>query len=269
MYQYNQENTSDIKLPLLAGEKIYIGDISIEPLKLRDIAKVGYNKYMNSLGIMLQEFESLLDISKIPEDYLKEIKNNMSPLDLIFESKNHVLILSLIDSLKFLFKADKITYRENDGVVLLYEIPLTEEEKLIEDIEIKYNEKYINKDNYSYIVDVLKLQNGLMQVEEKKYNPADEKAREIMEKIKRGQEIAKKNKKKDGDLDLQDIISAVAGKSNNLNILDIWDLTVYQLYDHFQRLEMVDGYGISMNAMMHGADIKNVKHWSSKMKDDK
>lgn len=37
-------------------------------------------------------------------------------------------------------------------------------------------------------------------------------------------------------LSLSSIISAVAARHHSLNILNIWDLTVYQLYDQFAQL---------------------------------
>ena len=45
-------------------------------------------------------------------------------------------------------------------------------------------------------------------------------------------------------MELGNIISAVANKSQSLNILNIWDLTVYQLWDCFSRLSNNSIYDI-------------------------
>lgn len=47
----------------------------------------------------------------------------------------------------------------------------------------------------------------------------------------------KQNEKYAKNLELPNIISAVSAFSKTLNIITIWDLTVYQVYDQFQRIK--------------------------------
>ena len=60
------------------------------------------------------------------------------------------------------------------------------------------------------------------------------------------QELIEKAKqtKSDENLELGNIISAVANKSQSLNILNIWDLTVFQVWDCFSRLSNNSIYAI-------------------------
>ena len=59
-------------------------------------------------------------------------------------------------------------------------------------------------------------------------------------------------------MELANIISAVANKSQNLNILNIWDLTVFQLWDCFSRLTNNSIYDIqSMSVAAWGDKDKH------------
>lgn len=68
-------------------------------------------------------------------------------------------------------------------------------------------------------------------------------ALKILEKLKSG---AKQAKQKEGaeDYELSNIISALAARSSSLNIISIWDATVYQLFDQFNRQQLNAVYDI-------------------------
>lgn len=54
-----------------------------------------------------------------------------------------------------------------------------------------------------------------------------------------------KEEKSDPDTELWNLVGAVAAHSNSYNLLNIFELTVYQLYDQFERInkqEYLDGY---------------------------
>ena len=139
--------------------------------------------------------------------------------------------------------------------------------ELLDDMSVVIDEKYvINRDNFDDIVEMIQLQNNPEQSvsDEDDYNPANELARSIAEKLKRSKEIVEKSKalESDGDgLTIPDIISAVSAMSNSLNKLNIWDLTIYQLYDEFARLTKIDNYRLQIQASMWSSDIE-IEHWS-------
>ena len=66
----------------------------------------------------------------------------------------------------------------------------------------------------------------------------------IMKKLQKGRAQKAAHAKADDTMDLGNIISAVAGKSPSLNLLNIWDLTIFQLYDCFARLSANNIYDI-------------------------
>lgn len=99
------------------------------------------------------------------------------------------------------------------------------------------------------------------------YNLANEKAKEFKRKrdeaAKQVNEIKSKNKDEQSFFDL---ISAVAAKDSSLDIISVWNLTMFQLIQCLRRLSLIDNYEFSMQALLAGADSKKieVQHWTSK-----
>ena len=59
----------------------------------------------------------------------------------------------------------------------------------------------------------------------------------ILKKLKKGQTEQNKKNQLDKKVELSNVISALSAYHNNLNMVNIWDLTVFQLYDQFKRLQ--------------------------------
>ncbi len=95
-------------------------------------------------------------------------------------------------------------------------------------------------------------------VQEDLTNIKNKKALEIAKKLKQGRAQKNAAAKPDDDMELGNIISAVAGKSQTLNLLNIWDLTVFQLWDSFFRLSSNNLYAIqSMSVAAWGDKDKH------------
>ena len=115
----------------------------------------------------------------------------------------------------------------------------------------KMVEKYatigaISKENYQDVVDVICQRNNVKTKD--MGDPAkvkNKKALAILQKIKKGAEKMAKTTKADENMELGNIISAVANRSQSLNIINIWDLTVFQLWDCFARLTNNNAYDIN------------------------
>ncbi len=64
----------------------------------------------------------------------------------------------------------------------------------------------------------------------------NEKAREIYEKLQRAKAKSPKQlPERQADTSLPNLISALCVQHNSINMCNVWDLTVYQLYDQFLR----------------------------------
>lgn len=117
----------------------------------------------------------------------------------------------------------------------------------------------IQKGNFKQVLGVLRQICCLGGDEEPDKPPKfkNKKAREIYEKIQKGKQKRKEIKKHDVNLSIPNIISAVANKHLSLNLVNIWDLTIFQLLDSFNRLQS--------NAM-YDIDSMRVSTWGDEKK---
>ena len=74
--------------------------------------------------------------------------------------------------------------------------------------------------------------------------------------------------KYDKKVELPNVISALASYHNSLNMINIWDMTVYQVYDQFKRLQNNTIYNIqSMSTSVWGDKENkfNITKWFETM----
>ena len=222
------------KLKLLAGDdKVEIDGIVFKQPKLRDIKDIGLQVYYAYIGFLLVSVE----------EYLISIKRE----DLIPFFKQHNLTMFDV-------------YRDS---------PYERQFFIDGEIEFKNGEFFIdntniiNKEIYQKILEIIAEINCL-KVNKQQETYANEKARKIAEKIQQAKQKRSSVQSKDST-SLADIISAVASRKESLNLLNIWDLTIYQLYDHYNRLIAEDEFDIhAMNYAYWGGEFK-CKHWSKQL----
>jgi len=287
--EYKEINPIDLKLLLLSGSPIKLGSLEIAPYRLEEIKDYGYSKYMENIqyiSITIDNFiESFEDENK--RNYLTEIKASLKTFDFYVKFAGQEFTEALMNALAMIFKTDDIHLLDDTVAIGFIENGLLtegEDGKLAIDLEILEllsddeirNLKFVTKENFDDLVDIVKMQNYLVKTSskiepERKFE--SEETRLLWEQMQRNQAIieAKKmaqrkaEKGDSDDTDISDIVSAVSSKSNSINKLNIWQFTIYQIYDEYARLELIDNYDFSIKAMMAGADIKeNLKHWSSR-----
>ncbi|NUJ17378.1 hypothetical protein FKN04_12385 [Bacillus glycinifermentans] len=276
----------DLKLELLSGSKgcLNVGNLSIHPYTLQEIKEYGYSNYMLNLqwlSLTVDDFiKSVLDIDK--RVYLEAQKSKLKTFDFYIKLGGQQMLDGLLIALAMIFKTDDIRVLDDYGVA----IDLVKMGVLVEDEDGDFNLdndrleelsdgelKVVNRDNFDDIVEAVKLQNYLKKPKENKdedINPADEETKKLMERMKELNEKVKEKKRQqtqgeDEEINISDIVSAVTAKSNSINKLNVWDHTLYQLYDEYARLELIDNYDFSIRAMMAGAEKIDLKHWSSKI----
>lgn len=248
----------DIKLKLLCGDQLPVGSMMIKPKTVREIKEISFERYSQFLGIVSLKTEDFFE--EIKESDRPEGWKNLNPFQVILLSGDHQLIQLMIDSFKFFLNEEEVFVDENFGLVFGSEIPNTIQEA-----------KYVSSDNYYEIIEVIKFQNCLSNPETDVYNPADEGTRALIEKMKANREKVRRAKAQSSqgeDSDFSDIISSVGTKSNTYSKHTVWDLTIYQLYDEFKRLEAISSYETNILAMVNGAKIEDLKHWSSNLDND-
>lgn len=240
------ELTADHKLKLISGEPFFHEDVgNIRPLTIREIARKGYDKYVEHLNLFLISKKNF-----IKEEFAEEVDISLF---------NIMIAFSDADFDNYIKEAIKTFFGIEVEIIKEYLMIVAKEP------EIHF---VIHSDNFDDIKQIIKWQNGLdgekTIKDEMKFK--NDRAKQILEKLQKSQaEIQKQKKKENNDLDFADIISAIASKSFSLNKLNIFDLTVYQMYDEFKRLDLIDNYHLSTKAMMAGAKNINLKHWTSKI----
>lgn len=124
----------------------------------------------------------------------------------------------------------------------------------------------INSSNYeafkSILVDMFCLKQA--QAEQGEYNPANEEARRIAEKLKKGRQKAAQYKGEEEHKKIAILSRYVSilsvGLKKDMNVL--LNYTVYQLYDEFKRFELYQNFDFNFRARMAGAkDLEDVDNW--------
>lgn len=118
------------------------------------------------------------------------------------------------------------------------------------------------KELVSIILQLNAINNDEEEIDESKVK--SKKALEILEKLKKGREANKKKNKADKALQLDNLVSVIANKHTSLNMTNIWNITVYQLWDAFTRMAGNNIYDMSKFTVSVWGDEKkqfNYTEW--------
>lgn len=251
---------------LLSPEPIYLENIgSIISPTLRDISKLKYcyNTYQTYISTLLMDIKTYYEtIDKFNDlyfaDYTEFQKNNVLQIRKEYESmsdeeKNlvsfyNILIFdepfrnTVVEALNF-FILENVAYSEQYNSFLVYKSDMSKPIGLI------------TQKNYSLIVDIILQRIAVEKQQEENVKVKNKTAAKLLEKIKNANK--KKQQKHDKKMELPNLVSALVSHSKNLNILNIWDLTIYQLYDQFRRQQLDDYYDINSSHVAAWGDSDN------------
>lgn len=243
----------DLKLKLIAGVPIEVdkGVGKIRPLKIKEIIDYGYTEYLMRLHFLNLNINDLIDENAINDGL------NLNVFDVMVHYGNDDIKSELENALMLFFEGEKV---------------FIDDEKHIIEIGSGEMVRYIDRDNFDSVREVIKWQNCINRFGDdsnSQGNKESDAVRRIKEKLnasKKMVEQAKKENANDEDgIDLFDIISSISTKSNSLNKLKVFNLTLFQLYDEFKRLELIEQYDIGIKSMLAGAKDVKLKHWSTKI----
>ena len=220
--------------------------VTIHTPKLREIGYIGEKNF--HIG------SQFLIFSK--DDLSAEDKSNLA------DQSDFNIFMSVINS------REKAIYKTDAMMVLAllfpqYKIKINKDKILLqlENFESSINEQNFN-DFKSIINQLFCLRDSEAMVDD--FNPADELASKIAEKIKKARN--KRNQTKAGNED-QDfslyakyvsILSVGLGKDQN----ELMDYSVYQIRNEFQRYILKQDFDIYLQAKLAGAqDLEEAKNW--------
>ena len=197
--------------------------------RLSDINERGYMSYQFALSTLLLTPQAMFeDIAKVTgqenpyEALSEEEKATINTFDLLSMSKESQA--EMIAALAFFIDAP-LEYDEAHHAVLVNKTEVGD--KILIDGSI-------TRDNWAEICDIC-LQTAY--IENLKFK--NEAARKFYERFQKKKAEYEKSKRKEHksnpDLELGNIISALATNHNSLNYTNIYDLTVYQVHDTFNR----------------------------------
>ena len=219
-------------LDLLSSEPVRMKNVGgILSPKLRDIASIGYGTYHFYLELLLMDLEKYLSMIGHAEDYGRLSDEEKSELDMFdFWTANEQSADLLKKVLNFFIK-EEVVYSGQDRCFLIQ--------------NGNGNIGVITRDSYPQVRDIICQRVCIRPGQEEDLSKVkNKKALEIAKKLQKGRSQKKKQEKADKNMELGNIISAVANRSPSLNILNIWDLTVYQLWDCFSRISNNNIYDI-------------------------
>ena len=211
---------------LISGASYDCDDVTVYPPQLRDIRDVGYEKYRMFLSIFLMTKEDICKMIELDpsSDGVKAI-DVLQLITLLPEFRE-----SLVESLSFFLRSN-VVYDNEIGYVLV------ETNSVI---------------SFSHIWKIRAAILKFCRVDddsEENVTFRNDRARKTWEKIQKHKAEMRKQKASGGgdkNMELPNLIGAVCAYSPSYNLLNIWDLTVYQFYDQFARLDnkiQIEVYG--------------------------
>lgn len=244
-------NNLDLNMRLLKNKPIFIKDVGyLYQLTLDEIEEIDilegwlkFYQYLRLLCISTEDIKEILnakDIEIYPFEYLILIcRESKECLDLI------------INGLSLFFK-EKVFFSKPKGLFFLGK---------------ESDQRFITQENYKEIQFILQKQSCIDN--EPEFKPKNDRAKQMVDRIKemRNKYFNGKKQQEDSENDLSDIMSSVCSKHPSVNYFNVGQLSLYQLINHFKRLNAIDQYFINIESLRNGAskDEVQLKHWSLKL----
>ena len=236
----------DNDLLLLSGNDIPFmeAQITIHQPTIKEIAYIGEEIFFTGCELINFSKNILSEEDKVN----LENKTNFDILIAILKERNAVMqknrnCVEMVLALIFPYYTIEIS---NDSIIL----------------EKDEESHSINNDNFESFKLIFNQMFSFSREETRDYNPSGDLAKKIAEKLKkRHQKLAElKQEKKKIDILSRYVSILAVGEHKDLNSL--LNLSVYQLFDEFERFKLKMNYDIYIQAKMAGAkDLKEVEDW--------
>jgi len=226
----------ELRAKLISGKPIKFIGIKIVPFTLDEIFDddvVGLEKYSELLKILNVDKASL---DGIPDEQLSEINN----FDLF--TAQPVLMQKLIEFLTVFLRTDQIGYSEKYRTLGIQIAPTIGAEDIM---------AYVDRDNFDEFMELFKKINCVRFEKAEKAKPANAKALEMMERIKKNA-LEEPKPKKQGKFDLTSLISGVCSKHPSLNYTNVFKLNVFTLWEAYYYLSQSNQFDSTMQGVYTG-----------------
>lgn len=231
--------------------KLSIG--TLRKPKLIDVSDLGFDK--------LSAFELFAKMT--PETYFIKIKEEAGKAyweSLTDEQHDQITMFYLIktdESLQEIY-TDMLNFFFVEPVVFQEDVFIIFKNNTDFNSELSVNDirGVINEDTFLQVLILIQqiccIYEEEQSIDELKFK--NKTARKLYEKMLKAQKQEKK--KSDSNLTLPNIISAVSNSHPSVNPINIWDMTIYQLIDSFDRLQTNKLYDINQRRVSVWGDEK-------------
>lgn len=245
-----------MKLPyleLLSKESIELTGVGrLRKPTIEDIRKLGrlrYNMYLSVVTMSVYEWYERIERLDEYEQMPQEQKDSMNPYDLLV-SDDEVVVL-LCSALSFFFE-EQVEYNKEYKIFLLK--PIGDAEIEAEDIGVIH--AGIWKELSDVIRQICHIKDDIEDVDIQSVK--SNKAKSILRKLRKGRQKFRKAKASasNPNYDLGNIVSYIVGYSHVYTYENVYDMTIYQLWDLFSRLKIDESFGIMSRSVSVWGDDK-------------
>lgn len=232
----------DLRLALMCGTDIPIPECSLtahQP-KLSEIAFIGETDYFIGMQCLCIDKSMLGDFSSQDQG---QINNFTVFMTMLAQPEMKDKKKAVIDTLDLIFGKWKVAFTPRSLIFTANEQnPCTVDETNFEPFQKTLREIFCAK-------------NGPM--DQQAFNPKDAKAKEIADKLMRGrQRVAAQQGATDGGSAFARYISILTIGTNTMNIQDVSNLTMFQLYDLIERYFLHLNWDMDIRTRLAGGDPK-------------
>jgi hypothetical protein len=238
------------KLTLIAGADIPVPELkaNLHQPTINEIAILGEERFYSILGLFNITAESVVKaLTSGP------LKNELERMDLV---KSSLESLSDFEILLQVLKDEPETAAGFESVLslILPQYSFSVEERIILGFG-KSGTISITEESFLVLREVVKIMFCLNTTKQEEFNPVDDKAKAIADKIQKARERvrASKGESKEKTYILANYISSLGIGVNALNILNAVELTVYQLFNQMERYGLYVQSDYAIRAAMAGA----------------
>ena len=227
---------NDIRLALMCGSDIPIPEIqaAVHQPKMKEIALIGEADFF----VAIQCLNVDKNLLRQDKTLLQNTSNFQIFMTIMSEKETKDKKLATQQLLSLLFPNHNIMFTPRS--ILL---------------QGKENSSTIDDSNFEFLQEILKQVFCVSNKNNQQagFNPANEKAREIAEKLMRGrQRVAEQNGSANASIFSQYLSILTVGLSS-MSLQELMELTMYQLYDLVERYQLYISWDIDIRSRLAGA----------------
>lgn len=238
------------ELLLLSGNDIpfYTAKVNIRQPKIKDIALIGEENFFVGCHLLNFSKDLLKEEDKVSLSDLHDFDILMS---ILHEQQAEISRLNVLMLLTLMFPDHKVQINPQKGIILTKE----------------NEESIINKENYEEFRNFIREMYRLDKLKGDDYKPANKRAEEIMEKMRKGREKVAAAKGETGAGSIFSRYISILAVGLNMEIQSLLENTVYQIYNLFDRFNAYQNFDINLRARMAGAEgLDDAPNWMGDLK---